>query len=138
MQYYALMPTARCVAVFNSSEDLIELLRLYLENAGYVVISGHIDEIRRDKLELDALVRQHRPSVVLYDLIPPYERNWQFVDHLRTTSPLRDIPFIITSTNAKVARELGDRTDVIFEVFGRPFDLDAVVDAVRRAVAPKA
>jgi DNA-binding NtrC family response regulator len=132
------MPTTRCVAVFNSSEDLIELLRLYLENAGYVVISGHIDEIRRDKLDLDALVRQHRPSVVLYDLIPPYERNWLFVEHLRTTSPLRDIPFIITSTNAKVARELGARTDVIFEVFGRPFDLDAVVDAVRRAVAPKA
>ena len=129
------MPTTRCVAVFNSSEDLIELLRLYLENAGYVVISGHIDEIRRDKLDLDALVRQHRPSVVLYDLIPPYERNWQFVDHLRTTSPLQDIPFIITSTNAKVARELGQRSEAIFEIFGRPFDLDEVVDAVRAAAA---
>ena len=125
----------RCVAVFNSSDDVVELFRIALEYAGFVVVSGHIDDIRRDKLDLEALVRQHNPRVVLYDLIPPYDRHWRFVDHLRTTSPLRDIPFIITSTNSKVARELSDRSEPIFEVFARPFEIDEVVDAVRRAVA---
>ena len=122
------------VAVFNSSDDMVELLRMMLESNGFVVVSGHIADLRRAKLDLEAFVKQNRPAAVVYDLVPPYDAQWAFLDHLREVSPLRQIPFVITSTNAKMARELAGRSERVIEVLGRPFDMDELLVAVRRAV----
>ena len=121
------------VAVFNSSDDMVELLRMMLESHGFVVVSGHIADLRRAKLDLQAFVQQNRPAAVVYDLVPPYDSQWAFLDHLRQVSPLRDIPFVLTSTNAKMARELAGRSERVIEVLGRPFDMDELLAAVRRA-----
>jgi CheY-like chemotaxis protein len=121
------------VAVFNSSDDMVELLRMMLESHGFVVVSGHIADLRRGKLDLQAFVRQNRPAVVVYDLVPPYDSQWAFLDHLRQVSPLRDIPFVLTSTNARMARELAGRTEQVIEILGRPFEVDELLAAVRRA-----
>ena len=127
-------PTLRpVVAVFNSSDDMVELLRMMLESNGFVVVSGHIADLRRAKLDLQAFVQQNRPAVVVYDLVPPYDTQWAFLDHLRQVSPLREIPFVLTSTNAKMARELAGRSERVIEVLGRPFDMDELLAAVRRA-----
>lgn len=127
-------PTLRpVIAVFNSSDDMVELLRLMLESNGFVVVSGHIADLRRAKIDLQAFVAQNRPAVVVYDLIPPYDTQWAFLDHLRQASPLRGIPFVITSTNARMARELASRDEPVVEVLGRPFDMDELLAAVRRA-----
>ena len=128
------VPSRPLVAVFNSSDDLVELLRILLENSGFVVVTGHIDDLRKGKLDLQSFVDQHKPGAVLYDLIPPYDRQWAFVDHLRQTSPLKDVPFVITSTNAKMAKELAGRSEHVVEVLGRPFEFDQVVAAIRKAI----
>ena len=128
------VPARPLIAVFNSSDDLVELLRILLEANGFVVVTGHIDDLRKGRLDLQSFVAQHRPAAVLYDLIPPYDRHWAFVDHLRQTSALRDIPFVLTSTNARMARELAGRSDHVIEVLGRPFDLEEILGALRKAV----
>ena len=125
--------TLPVVAVFNSSDDLIEMLRIAFERENFVVLSAHVSEVRRGTIDLKSLIEQHKPNVIVYDLIPPYDRQWQFLDHLRQTSPLNRIPFVITSCNEKAARELGGRDELVHEVLGRPFDVAALVDAVRRA-----
>lgn len=121
------------IAVFNSSDDMVELLRMMLESNGFVVVSGHVADLRRAKLDLEAFVNQNQPQVVVYDLVPPYDVQWAFLDQLRTVSPLRGIPFVLTSTNAAMARQLAGRTEQVIEVLGRPFDMDELLDAVRRA-----
>jgi DNA-binding NtrC family response regulator len=121
------------VAVFNSSDDMVELLRILLERHGFVVVTGHITAIRKGELDLGSFVNQHQPDVVVYDLIPPYDGQWRFLVHLRETSPLKGIPFVITSSNAPAARELAGTDEQIIEVLGRPFEFDALVDAVKRA-----
>ena len=128
------MPSAMpVVAVFNSSDDLIEMLRIAFERENFVVLSAHVSDVRRGTIDLKNLIEQHKPNVIVYDLIPPYDRQWQFLDHLRQTSPLDGIPFVITSCNEKPARELGGRDELVHEVLGRPFDVAALIDAVRRA-----
>ncbi len=128
-------PVRPLVAVFNSSDDMLELLRLVLEQNGFLAVTRHVNELRKGEIDIDAFVGQHKPAAVLYDLVPPYDRQWAFLDHLRNTSPFRDIPFVLTSTNAKMARELAERTEPVIEIVGRPFELDEVVAAVRRAVS---
>jgi CheY-like chemotaxis protein len=121
------------VAVFNSSDDMVELLRVLLERHGFVVVTGHIAAIRKGELDLAAFVQQHQPDVVVYDLIPPYDRQWRFLEHLRSTSPLKSMPFVLTSSNAKATGELAGTDEQIIEILGRPFEFDALVEAVRKA-----
>ena len=40
------MSLSGVVAVFNSSQDVTEILRLFLEQAGYVVVTAYTHDIR--------------------------------------------------------------------------------------------
>ena len=126
------------IAIFNSSDDLVELLRMMFEQHGFVVVSGHVAALKRGEIDLKSFVEQHKPRAVVYDVIPPYERQWMFLDHLRATSALKDIPFVLTSTNAKATREAAQRDERVLEILGRPFDMDELLLAVRRAVEEQA
>lgn len=121
------------VAILNSNDDLVELLRTLLEQAGFVTATGHIDDVRRGRLDLVNFVRQHDPKVIVYDLVPPYERSWNYLHHLRDSEPLHGRSFVLTSVNADRAREVVGNSEMVYEVVGKPFDLDAVVRAVKEA-----
>jgi DNA-binding NtrC family response regulator len=122
-----------CVAVFNSSDDIIEMLRMLIEQAGFAVVSGHVDEIRSGKIDVKAFVEQHDPMVIVYDVAPPYDRSWQFLQHLRSRPPLVGRQFVITTTHAGHLREFVGRDEEVYEVVGKPFDLDQIVRAVKEA-----
>ena len=126
------------VAVFNSNDDVVELLRVLLENAGFIVVSAHIDRIKRGEVDLEQFVRQHRPGAILYDIPPPYERQWAFLNHMRRLPVLNGIPFVLTSTNAARLRELVGTDEHIYEIIGKPYDLEDILTAVRQAVTPAA
>jgi DNA-binding NarL/FixJ family response regulator len=127
------MARAPVVAVFNSNDDVVEMLRFALEQAGMVVVSGHIDAIRRGGQRLSDFAGEHDPDVILYDLVPPYDRSWRFLEHVRRTATMTARRFVITSTNAARAREIIGNAEHIYEIVGRAHDLDAVVGAVESA-----
>ena len=120
------------VAILNSNDDVVELLRMALEQAGLVVVSAHVDAVKRGDASLLEFMREHRPDVVLYDVVARTDRSWRFLEHLRDTS-MRGQSFVITSTNPNRARELAGTTEDIYEIVGKPYDIDKIVDAVRGA-----
>lgn len=121
------------VAILNSNEDLVELMRVQLETAGFVVVSGHIGAAKRGSFNLRQFIEQHEPCVVVFDLVPPYDRNWAFLEHLRGDPVFQRRQFVLTSANAKQAEAIAGRAEHIYEIIGKPYDLDAVVQAVREA-----
>ena len=125
--------SAGVVAVINTSPDTVELLTAVLEGAGFVTVSAYTHDIRHGHMDLEAFIRQHHPQVVVYDIAPPYEPNWRFFEHLRATI-LNGYAFVITSTNAARVEALAGQTTPIYEIVGKPFDLDAIVAAVRNSV----
>ena len=120
------------VAIFNSNDDIVEMLRFALEHAGLIVVSGHVDAIRRGQQRLSDFVEEHNPSVILYDVMPPYDRSWRFLAHLRDTPSLRGRRFVITSTNPQRVREVAGEEHVL-EIVGNPHDLEAIVTTVESA-----
>jgi CheY-like chemotaxis protein len=120
------------VAVFNSNDDTVELIRAWFEREGIVVVSAHLDEVKRGSFDLPSFVEQHKPSAVLFDIAPPYDRSWLFVQHLITTSPLAGLPAVFTTTNERHVREVAGPADVI-ELVGKPYDLDLLLERVRSA-----
>ena len=121
------------VAVLNSNDDVVELLRSLLEQAGFVTVTGHIDDIRRGKLDLVNFVKQHEPNVIVYDLVPPYDRSWNYLHLLKNSEPLQGRPFVLTSVNADRTREVVGRSEMVYEIVGKPLDLDEIVAAVKEA-----
>ena len=134
----ALGSTPPCVAIFNTSDDIVEMLRMLIEQAGFAVVTGHVQDIKSGKLDLLALVEQHDPAVVLYDVAPPYDRNWQFLQHLRHRAPLAGRQFVITTTHAGHMREMIGRDAHVYEIVGKPFDLEQIVRAVKEASRARA
>lgn len=126
--------TPDVVAVINSSPDTVALLRTVLQQAGFVVISGYTFDIRDGRMDVDAFLRQHHPQVIVYDISPPYEDNWHLFLHIRGMDVMQRRRFVITSTNAAHVEKLAGRDDRIYEVVGKPLDLDAIVRAVKEAI----
>jgi len=121
------------VAVINTNDDIVEMLRLAFEQAGLVVVSAHINDIKRGETNLGEFVREHAPRVVVYDITPPYDRSYRFVQHLRSMEVLKHTRFVLTSTNPQRVRELTGTTDEVFEILGKPYDLEEITRAVKEA-----
>ena len=125
------MPTPPVVAVINTNPDLVELLKARIEKAGFVALVIHVADIRAG-LDVGAILTQHDPAVIVYDVVMPYDRNWRFLQHLRETS-FKGRRFVITTPNAEGIRRLVGKDETIFEVVDDARDVDAITEAVRQA-----
>ena len=109
------------------------MLRVVFEMAGFVVVSLLTYQIREGAVDIETFLRQHKPKVVVYDLAPPYEANWRLFEHVCQTPAMKACQIILTSTNAAQVTSLVGRDKKIYEVVGKPIDLDQIVAAVREA-----
>jgi CheY-like chemotaxis protein len=119
------------VAVINTNPDLVELLKARLESAGFVVLILHIADIRQG-MDLAGVMQTHRPEVIVFDVVMPYDRNYHFLQHLRETS-LKEYRFVLTTPNAAALSRLVGRDQKVYEVLDDRGDIDTIVQAVREA-----
>ena len=121
------------VAILNTNDDTVEMLRLMLESEGMVAVSAHVDAIRRGQFDFGGFVEEHDPQVVIYDIPPPYDRSWLFLEHMRTLPSMKGRKLVITSTNpARVHQVVERASEPIHEIIGKPYDMQLIVDAVKQ------
>jgi len=121
------------IAILNTNEDIIELLRHFLEQAGFNTVAGHVPSIQRGDMDVLDFIRQHNPDVIVYDVPPPYKESWTFAQLLRSSDPIKTRPFVYTTTNKmmleKAIGEVG-----AYEIVEKPYDFERVVEAVNEAL----
>ena len=122
------------VGVLNTSDDTVEMQRIYLESEGFAVVSGHLQAIRRGEQTVREGIAEHNPAVIIFDVAPPYDRVWSFYRHLRTLESLKNVRWVITSTNPQRLKEVApDASEyAVLDVIGKPYDLQQIVAAVKR------
>jgi DNA-binding NtrC family response regulator len=119
-------------AIFNTSPDLVDLVRRAFEPAGIVTVSVLTHQIREGAVDLEAFIRQHDPRVIVYDIAPPYDANWALFQHISRMAVMRGREYVVTSANSKHVESLASGQPV-YEIVGKPYDLDRLVHAVKEA-----
>ena len=90
-------------------------------------------QIREGAVDLEGFLQQHNPQVVIYDLAPPYNPNWQLFQHISEMKVMRDRQIVLTSSNARQVEQLAGQHEKIYEIVGKPLDLNQIVTAVKEA-----
>jgi CheY-like chemotaxis protein len=124
----------RVVAVLNTSPDTVELLRIAFQHAGFTVVSGYIHDVRDGRLDLENFVRQHEPVAIVWDIAPPYDVQWQFLEHIRQRPACSRCHFVVTTTNVHQLRKVAGPDQELHEIIGKPYDLEDIVSAVRKSI----
>jgi DNA-binding response OmpR family regulator len=125
------------IAVFNSSDDTVELLRYTFEHAGFETVAGHVPDLKRGRLDFVEFIRRHDPAAVVIDISLPYLETWNFVRLLCDTESMRGRALVLTTTNKRALEEAVGPTETI-EIVGKPYEPDAILEAVRKAIERRA
>ena len=128
-------PTRTPVAIFNSRADFIDDLRKALDREGFPTVTALLAEIQDGTLDLAAFLEAYDPRVIVYDLPCPFERHWNFLRLLRQSDALRKRTWILTTTDKRALDAAVGASGMIEVVFGEPFSVGEVVDAVHHALS---
>jgi len=121
------------VAVVNSSEDTVEMLRTLLEREGWEVVTAHVDDIKRGRYDFLQMLEGRDPRVVIWDVSPPYDQNWTFLKLVRSSRAMDERTVIVTTTNKPALERFVGPTDAI-EIFTKPYDVDVLIESMSRLV----
>jgi CheY-like chemotaxis protein len=123
---------AKTVAVMNANDDVVEMLRTAIEQAGFNTASTHVTDIKRGHEDFLSFIKEHDPQVIVYDVAPPYKENWTFFQLLRNSQAGKDRQWVLTTANLRLLQEVAGSALDVLEVSEKPETLESIVKAVQR------
>ncbi len=94
------MVEERIIAVIEDQPDIVDLLELILKRKNFKVLRAY------DGAEGLRIVRQHKPDVILLDLMMPTLDGWEFHKALRSDPEIATIPVIYVTARASQEERL--------------------------------
>lgn len=113
------------VLIVEDEASILLALRMLLEMEGYRISEAG------DGSEAIAVLARERPDLVITDYMMPGLNGGELVRRLRSDALLRELPVILIS--AVAVRDTGVQT-LVDAYVGKPPDLDALLELVRRGV----
>lgn len=116
----------RLILVVEDEVSIVDMLRAFLEEEGYQVMTARNGE------EGLKCLNTARPAVILCDLMMPVLDGRQMCQRLQSDPRYRSIPFVLMSAVVKAVKQ----TDCHYAaLLAKPFDLDEVLNTVAKLVS---
>jgi DNA-binding response OmpR family regulator len=121
------------VALFNASDDTIDMVQKLLTESGgdQTLIWCHFADLKKGIVNFEKYMERHNPEVVIFDLSPPYDENWQFFKTMRDAKTMKGRGVVLTTTNKNRLDEVLGEDSRALEVVGRPKDLQQIDTAIK-------
>ena len=121
------------VALFNASDDTVDMVQKLLTDAGegQALIWCHFADLKKGVVDFVKYMDEHNPEVVIFDLSPPYDENWQFFKTMRDSPVMNGRGVVLTTTNKNRLDEVLGEDSCALEVVGRPKDLREIDVAIQ-------
>ena len=110
------------VLVVDDDPAIRNLLTEVLRDSGYQV------EEAPNGARAFAAIANHRPDLILLDLMMPVMNGWEFCQRLRSRPAGRRLPVIVISANQRIQRDATEAGATDF--LPKPFGLDELLDKV--------
>lgn len=127
----------RRALIANTSQELLEILTEIAESAGFETASAYTLDVKDGKTDLEKLVCDFDPAVVVWDVALPYAENWLLLQRVRREPYMAGRRIVATTTNSRALAALAgeDAGREALEIVGKPMDLDRFVAALEGASA---
>jgi DNA-binding response OmpR family regulator len=124
-----MMHTRKRILIADDDVAIADLLQQALSEEGYETFK------ETQSLRVYDAVREHRPDLILLDLMMPYLEGRDELELLRLGSDTGRIPVIVVTakTEAKQEEEEYRKLGVI-TIVTKPFDLNTLVQLVKRTL----
>jgi CheY-like chemotaxis protein len=118
------------ILVVDDEPKVVQLIREKLESYGYGVVSA------ADGPQALAHAREQRLDLILLDLAMPLMNGLEVLTRLRASKATSQIPVVVVTAHNDTRSILKAKDLYVAEYITKPFDLDALLDAVRRSLGP--
>jgi DNA-binding response OmpR family regulator len=124
------------VALFNASDDTVEMVQKMLEASGTVcLIACRLADLKKGRIDFTRYMSTHNPQVAIFDISPPYLENWLFFKTLRASKGMEGRGLVLTTTNKRRLDEATGGDSAALEIVGKPYDLAQISAAIELALA---
>ena len=128
-------PAPCAVALFNASDDTVEMVLRMLSASGICGLAGcHFADLKKGNIDFVQFLARHDPQVVIFDISPPYAENWQFFNAIRGVKAMEGRGLVLTTTNKNRLDEVVGADSAAIEIVGKPYDLQQITAAITAAL----
>ena len=117
------------ILVVDDEEDILNLVRLILEDAGYQV---RIETDGRDALKkLD----EEKFDLILLDIMMPFLSGWEVLEAMRSRDKTRDIPVALLTARASPREDNQPYPTDYCDYITKPFEPDDLLKRIRQILS---
>ena len=121
------MAHAQKILVVDDDPTIIKLLQGILLTQGFEVLSA------RDGLDAMVQVKDHKPDLIVLDIMMPEINGYDVCRNLKFDSPYKDIPIILlTSRDQEIDPRIGQMIGI--DYMHKPVDRAVLLDKVKQAL----
>lgn len=121
-------PTAKRILIVDDQPDIRLMCRVNLHLEGYEVIEAVDGESGL------AAVREHRPDLVLLDVMMPGVDGWQVLETLKADPQTHDIPVVLLTARVQREDEIRGWSSGAADYLSKPFNPSTLTDVVHRTL----
>ena len=117
------------VVCVEDEPEMIDLIRLILSRKGFEVLGANGGK------EGLLMIKEHKPDLVLLDLMMPDLDGWEVYQQMKADEGLRDIPVVVVTAKAQsIDKVLGLHIAKVDDYITKPFGPQELLESVEKII----